>query len=196
MVHCDYIAVRYAVFVEIILSRKLQGAFNGLCAAVREEYALHSGSLAEQLRSMHGRLVIVKVRGMNQLIHLCLQGIVVFLVVIAECEYGDAGCEIQILRAVGLIKIHAVPVVKNHREPVISMQQDGLALRNNLLFIHGKLLSGENYSLTIAVPTPFWVKNSRSRQCALRPSRICTLLTPLLTASMQLRSFGSIPPPM
>lgn len=50
--------------------------------------------------------------------------------------------------------------------------------------------------LRMAVPIPLLVNISRSRQCGILPSIICTLETPFSTASMQLLSFGNIPPPI
>ena len=43
---------------------------------------------------------------------------------------------------------------------------------------------------------PLFVKISNSRQCAIRPSKICTLETPFSIASIQLFNFGSMPPPI
>ena len=54
------------------------------------------------------------------------------------------------------------------------------------------------YSLSFinTVPIPWSVKNSRSKACGMRPSRIWTRFTPFSTAFVQPESFGSMPPPI
>jgi hypothetical protein len=62
-------------------------------------------------------------------------------------------------------------------------------------FING-LRKTDAPTMEIAVPIPRFVKISSNRQCAILPSKICTLDTPFSMASMQLFNFGSIPPPI
>ena len=140
---------------------------------------------------------------MNHFVNLRLQRIIVCLIVVAECKHCDARHKIKVFPALDIIQVHPVPLLPHNLVAIVGVKQRGLRLVDIFLHIHDTLSSiysasicSKSSSLTIAVPIPFLVKISSSRQCGIRPSRICTRLTPFLIALVQLPNLGSIPPPI
>ena len=83
-----------------------------------------------------------------------------------------------------------------HR-PDALVEPEEVAAAFDVLFESGKVRHfgvSNHKPMQIAVPIPFFVKISRSRQCGILPSRIWTLDTPFSIAPTQFCSFGIIPP--
>ena len=136
VLHGDDLVTGPAVAGKGIFECGLHGAFDGFRTAVAEENFVHARDPAEFFRGSDCRLIVEKIRDMNELFCLLLQGFCVSRVAVAEGGNGDAGEEIQIGLAVGVKEADAFAVVQDDRETIVCVEEEFLACGHDLLCVH------------------------------------------------------------
>ena len=126
--------IRSPVFQVCIFARRLDRALDSLRSAVGKEDAVHTRYLFKLFRRFDSRHIVIVIRGMDDLVNLIFQRIVVRLIVVTERKHGDTGHEIQIFLSVRVIKVHALSFVKHDLITVVCVKQ-GL-LRLIYIFLH------------------------------------------------------------
>ena len=79
------------------------------------------------------RSVIEQIRGVDQLVDLRLQRIVVRPVPVAERKHRDPGAEVQVLLSVHIIKADALSPLEHDRKTVVGMKHILLCFIHDLL---------------------------------------------------------------
>ena len=121
-------------FVIVIALCNLKSPLNGLGTAVCEKYLIHMGYLKQLLAGLNGGLVVEQIGDMGQLVKLFLHGLCILLIPIAQRHDRNASAKIQILVSLCIVKLHSLPMVKHHREPVVHLIK-GLFCPFHQLFI-------------------------------------------------------------
>ena len=135
MVHGDDLVIIFSVLQPRVLAGRLNCALDSLGAAVGKEYPAHAAHAHQLVSCLCGRLIVIQVGGMHQLIDLSLQRLIVARVMITQGLYRDTCREVQIFFAVGVVEIDTVAVIQYHLIPVVGVKHALFRLFDNRLFI-------------------------------------------------------------
>ncbi len=126
------IVIFILVLQPCILHRGLERPLVRFRAGVCEEHAVHSGNFLQALCRADARLIVEIIRGVDDLINLRLECVIVFFVVVSERKNGDAGHKIKIFLPGDIIKIHSVAAVEHDLITVVRMKEIPLRLIDHL----------------------------------------------------------------
>lgn len=127
----------FAVFIERVLSRKLNRTFVGLCARVGKEHLAVQMRLFDQLfRNLNHRLGREQVGNMHQLV--CLLGYRVddLGIVVSHAVDADARSKIDILFAFHIPQRRTLTVVERDRKTAVGVHHILIFLGLQLLICH------------------------------------------------------------
>ena len=131
------------------------------------------------------RHIIIQIGRMHDFINLTFQCLIISWIMITKGINCYPCGKVQIFLSICILQIHTVSRFQNYRKTIIGMQHILFRLFHICIHLFFLFSYSSSSSAIIAVPTPLSVKNSRSRQCSILPSKICTLETPDLIASTQ-----------
>ena len=123
VLHGDDLMAAVSVPAEAVFFRDFQRPFYGFRTAVGKKYPIHARRLQKLFSGVDHRLIVKQVGGMQQLFRLRLYRLRVFRISVPQGAHGNAGAEVQVLRSLRVVQVHAFSVVKHHREPVIGFVQ-------------------------------------------------------------------------
>src|SRR5207248_573181 len=90
-------------------------AFPRFGTAVRQEYAIETGNTRQALGELHRELVVVKIRGVNQLRGLLCNRLQYRRVAIAQRIHSDSANEIEIPLALGVVEVYSLAALQKKR---------------------------------------------------------------------------------
>ena len=134
VIHGNDLMVGTAILQIRIFSGSLNGTFHCFRTGIGEKDTIHAGYFFDLTSRLDGRHVVIIIGGVDHLVDLCFQRIVVCLVLIAQGKYSDSRYEIQIFFPIGVIQMYAFALIQNDLIPVIGMQQVFFRLCN--IFFH------------------------------------------------------------
>ena len=103
MLHGDDLMIRASVLQIRILPGSLQRSLHRLRTGVGEKDPIHAGNRLQLPCRLNGRHIVIVVGGVNHLVDLAFQRVIVFLVLIAQGEHRNTRTEIQIFFAFPVI---------------------------------------------------------------------------------------------
>ena len=128
----DEVVLAVAAVRLAVLAGDLDGGLVGLRAGVAEEDALEVADLAEFRRQLGLRGGQVQVGRVDQRRRLLLDGPDEARVAVAEAVDGDAGQEVQILLALGVVQPRALSAHKRHGQAGVGVHDVGVVQRLDL----------------------------------------------------------------
>ena len=135
VIHGNDLMVGTAILQIRIFSGSLNGTFHCFRTGIGEKDTIHAGYFFDLTSRLDGRHVVIIIGGVDHLVDLRFQRIVVCLVLIAQGKYSDSRYEIQIFFPIGVIQMYAFALIQNDLITVIGMQQVFFRLCN--IFFHG-----------------------------------------------------------
>lgn len=123
VIHGNDLMVGTAILQIRIFSGSLNGTFHCFRTGIGEKDTIHAGYFFDLTSRLDGRHVVIIIGGVDHLVDLCFQRIVVCLVLIAQGKYSDSRYEIQIFFPIGVIQMYAFALIQNDLITVIGMQQ-------------------------------------------------------------------------
>ena len=134
MIHGNDLVILFAILQPRVFAGRLNCALDSLGATVGEEYPAHAAHAHQLVGCLCGRLIVIQVGGMHQLVDLGFQCFVIARIMISQGIYSDTCRKIQIFLSFGIIEVTALAFFKNYRKTVICMKNTGFRFFH--LFIH------------------------------------------------------------
>ena len=103
MLHGNDFMIRTPVPEPCILSCSFNRALDCLRSGVCEKYLAHAAGLRYFSRCLRHRNIVVQIGGMNNMVDLVLQCVIVFPVSVSQAENSDACRKIQIFFPIRVI---------------------------------------------------------------------------------------------
>ncbi len=104
-----------------VAPRKLQARLDRLCAAVAEEGARQPRELRQPLGNLPLQRVKEQVRAVDHLARLLGDGVGEPLVTVAEGPHADAGEQVEILTALGVVHAHTLAADQHNRRALVGL---------------------------------------------------------------------------
>ena len=133
ILHGDDLVASPAILEKCVLHSGLECTLDGLCAAVGKEDTIHTGRLFHPGCRIDRGLIVKIVGGVQDLVDLGLESIIIGLIAVSQGKNSDAGHEVQILFAVYIIEVHSLAVIQDDLIAVIGVEQVFLRLLDHCL---------------------------------------------------------------
>src|SRR5258708_834532 len=170
----------------------LDRALVGLGAAVAVEGPAGEAELVEALGKLDLGPAVIEVAGVDRVGRLPAHRLDQVGVVVAQQVDGDAGDEVKVLVALGVVEVPAIAADQLHRLAGEGMHQVGVLGLGQRLQAHS---DGVRHPGTIMVPIPSAVSSSSSNAWGTRPSMMWAFSTPARARTAAL-TLGIMPPVM